>query len=246
LKFRLVETRRTEAHFFAKFGLKNDYLLLEMQKNKNSFIKKSYSIIGVILIGALGSGLWEVFLKNFIYNTGNLFVEIMSHFYRGYIDSLYKYVGKTDSLLQYLPSILVLVLIIISPILMYIVFIRAYKMINQDKENEKESIVQKIILFFLVSKRRIFLLVIIFTLPLSLIYTDILVKEVTYLNANHYIERTLEIIRPYIEDSEYILMRSEFRQIDNKGKFIKLYSKIKGIALKENITIPQAKFYGID
>ena len=56
---------------------------------KKSFYHSLVSYFWIILIGALGSGLWDLFLKDLLYNTGNVFVNSMSYMYSGYIDSLY-------------------------------------------------------------------------------------------------------------------------------------------------------------
>jgi hypothetical protein len=220
-----------------------------MEKNKNFTTKRFFSVIGIIFIGALGSGLWDIFLKDLVYNAGNLFVEISSHFYSGYIDSLYENVGKRGSVLQYISSIFIITFIIFVPVFYLIIFLRIYKRLKRSEvsedDNKKIDFTTKLVISLMKSKKRIYVFILAITLPISLVYTNILIKEITNISANNYIERTLEIIRPNIEESQYILMRSEFRQIDNKEKFESLYFKIKGIALQENIKLPKSKFYGI-
>ncbi|MCH8011512.1 MAG: hypothetical protein IIA61_06130 [Candidatus Marinimicrobia bacterium] len=61
---------------------------------------KIYKIIvgtsGVIFLGALGSGLWEEFLKPLFHTIISLEVKISSKISGGYLDSLYEYVGNGD------------------------------------------------------------------------------------------------------------------------------------------------------
>ena len=194
-----------------------------MGMNNNSSFKRFFSIIGIIFIGAIGSGLWDVFLKDLVYNTGNLFVEIVSHFYIGYVDSLYENVGKSDSVLQYLPALFILICIIIPiPLYFILIFNRLYNELNRkdegNVESDKVSLIMKLSILLMKSKIRIYSFILVTTLPLSIGCINIIIKETTNYNANIYIERALEIIRPNIDQPEYFILRGEYRQIDNKYK----------------------------
>ena len=86
---------------------------------KSIKLGKIYSLFYVILVGAIGSGLWDLFLKDLLYSAGGLFVNIASSIYDGYFDHLYRDVGKKIDLLLYFPGIALISLAIISPLVMY-------------------------------------------------------------------------------------------------------------------------------
>ena len=56
-------------------------------------------------------------------------------------------------------------------------------------------------------------------------YIDLFIKELSTV-AYNYIERILEIVRPYTSDSNFIVLRSKFHQINNKEKLIAVLHSI--------------------
>lgn len=217
-----------------------------MEKENKTITKKLISLISVLFIGALGSGLWDIFLKKLFFGIGEIFVKLMSNIYSGYIDSLYKNVGRISlSPMELLPSIFITVMIISMPVFSILWINRIYSSKRDYKPNIKTNIDSIITKKIISSKRRVYLLIFFITIPFSVFYTDLLIKELSCMTAKSYIERTTEIIRPYISEQEFLILRSEYRQIDNKNKLQNVINQINKFAVKNRIKLPEHDFYGI-
>src|ERR1035437_2550475 len=213
---------------------------MTVQENKKN--KKIKNLLGIIIIGAIGSGLWDILLKRVVFKIGELFVNAVSYFNNNYIDHLYINVGKGSNM-DIFPSVLIILIIISLPAFV-ITGISKYFKANQNNLSET-SIIKNISDYLFNSKKRAYTFVLIITLPISFIHTDLLIKNMSTIRANEYIERNLEIIRPYLADSNFIILRSKFRLIDNKQKLIETLYSIENIATKNNISLPPCNLYGI-
>ena len=208
---------------------------------KNNKIK---NFVGVIIIGAIGSGLWDVFLKGIVFKLGGLFVRILSYFNKGYIDHLYTNVGS-GSIIEFIPSLLIILIIISLPILF---IIRVSKFYYKPETNNliNLSISERIINYLFKTKKRAYTIILIIGIPISFMYADLLIKDYSTIKACRYIDRNIEIIRPYINDSNFIQLRSKFRQIDNKSKLVETLSLINNIAVMNKIYLSQCNLYGVN
>lgn len=213
-----------------------------MEINNKSFIKKVGSFFGVLLIGALGSGFWEICLKDFVYYVGGLFVISVNHFSNGYIDSLYEHIGRVRAFNQ-LPIVLLLLSGIAFPL--FQVYLRWKNAIFNRPVAEKElnNVPVK------PSKKyrgRIGLFLFLLSIPISIMYMDLFIKLMTHIKVNNYMETTTEIIRPYMNETDYYRLRSEYRLVNSRGDFETLVSKIDSCGKVNNLQLPESKFYGVE
>jgi hypothetical protein len=218
---------------------------------KTNKFGKVYSIFSVVLIGAIGSGVWDLFLKDLIYYTGGLFVKVMSSMYAGYFDRLFEDVGLQSKALIYLPSIFIILLLIAAPLFVYIKLKRTLKRIN-DYSNEvpnepSESKVTDFLSNLAKTKQRVFISILMVPfLLLSIMYTDLLIKSVTNVTAIYNMERWLSVIRPYVKDKDYHLLVSEFRMVNSRLGFQLLVNKVESHALEQSVLLPKMQIYGIE
>ena len=83
------------------------------------------------------------------------------------------------------------------------------------------------------------------SMPIFIMYSDMLIQEISTIKACRKIERELYIIRPYITNQEYLIIYSDYRQIDNKEKLINLLQHIQLKAIERKIKLPEAELLGI-
>lgn len=220
--------------------------------NRNIRFEKIYSLFYVIFIGAIGSGLWEVFLRDSLYWAGDFFVKIASSIYDGYFDRLYENVGKKVDILLYLPGIILTSIILTSPYIMYeymSVRLRNVDAIIDDEEceNFEPSKFVKFAFEQYKSHKIRFKLILLFPMFLiSVVFLDVFIVAVSNNSAVMEIERRVEIIRPYISDSESHKIISDFRLVNNRVKLQELLDKIEKVADKSNIVLPEISLYGIE
>jgi len=214
-----------------------------MTNTENKRPKKLRSLLGLLIIGAIGSGLWDVLFKKIFFKIGELFINMVSYFNRSYVDHIYKSVGKGSNL-EFYPSLVVILMGIFFPL---VVILRMSRYFRREQSNNPANapFSGKLDNYLFKTKRRAFVFMLVLTIPLSFIYTDILIKEFSTVKAYKYIDRSLEIVRPNMADSSFFALRSKFRQIDNKQKLQETLDLIKSIANSHNIDLPSYNLYGI-
>lgn len=224
--------------------------------------RKLRQILMIIFLGSLGSGLWELFLKDLLFNFGNIFVIILSNLFSGYIDSLYENVGARGNGIVVLPASLALVLMCFTPAILFIVaktqidkLIDLYKKLPTDSrvENEKlltEKVNESHRLFrnkdaAVKNLRRIKFFFLISSVLTGLIYMNTSITIFSEYKAHSVVERRLEILRPYIEEENFYQLRSDFRLINNVGTLQRIIDKTETIAVNNNLKMPEFSLYGV-
>lgn len=104
----------------------------------------------------------------------------------------------------------------------------------------------KKVVMYQIGAIRLYIFILVLTIPLSMIYLDLLIEETSKSSAYKSVERDLEIVRPYITDHEYHLLRSEFRLMDNRTDVDNIYKKINTIGNKNNVRLPKKFLIGIN
>lgn len=220
-----------------------------MPNDEKTRTNKTLSIISIILLGAISAGLWEILLKDFVFFLGNIFVSIASSVYYGYTDTLYKNVGKRFEGLLYFPGyfliISIIVLLILGGELQYKI-VKNFKYIGTTNRPELSPLKKRLAYLMLKKPKRLIIGTWVLMLFAIIIYTNILISEISNVATINYIERVIEIVRPVITDKQYFEYRSEFRQINSKDKVIKLITKLADVAEKNNMSIPTPKLFGIE
>jgi hypothetical protein len=223
----------------------------ELEVNMSSTESKTNklkSILWVILIGALGSGLWEVILKDAVFYMGGLLVEFISSFYDGYFDYLYKNVGKQIDMINQIPGITIFVAILFMPIFFIIKInniIRGLEL-NPTEITESEHTEKSLITPILRNHRAFVNVLTIIFLINSMVYTSILIATISTNKAVNVVTRNLEIVRPYISENEYFLLVSRFRLVDNQEKMQTLLDDIEKVSDRNAIKLPEYSLYGIE
>ena len=56
---------------------------------RNGFVRSVLAVAAVLVLGALGSGLWELLLKDLFLGLGNVTLSLISLLWGGYVDLLH-------------------------------------------------------------------------------------------------------------------------------------------------------------
>jgi len=215
--------------------------------------RKVYSLFYIIIIGAIGSGIWDLFLRDLIYWFGDVFVKIASSLHQGYFDRLYEDVGKQLDVLLYFPSIFMILILVLSPIIFYGYITVRFKRIGKTLTNENEEVEtdfnkyeEFIINQFIKHRTRLKIILIIPLIICSIMYIDILIVSVTNIKAVRNVNRRLEIIRPYISENQHHLLISKFRMVEDRDNMQELIVEIEQLANNQKLKLPKLNLYGID
>ncbi|ARP40029.1 hypothetical protein K08M4_33520 [Vibrio syngnathi] len=210
-------------------GLKLENQVRDSEKDS----KKWKSIFGVIFLGALGSGFWEYFLKDFCIKVLDLTVTAASYLFSGFADSLYSNIGNgVGGFLPIFTPVIIMVMMILFPWVFTMKLYSVTKQMNvRTKKVDNDKLLKKIRFFKIATP--------LLSLLITLMYGHMLFESVYQYKTVHYIERTLEIVRPSVTPQEFLLLRSEYRQINSLEKFEDFYFKVSSVAKENSIELPQ-------
>ena len=191
----------------------------------NEVTTRLKSIFFIILLGAIGSGFWDLFLKDFFEYVLNLLVVIADKIFIGYADSLYDDVGRgqTIHLLTITPIILISIIIIAPWIFTFRLF---FPYVDEDK-----TLIET-------STKAMKYISLIAAISILVLYGSVFFDSAYTLKTANYIEQSIEIIRPAIDDKKHILLRSKYRSIDTFDEFKSLYLELQEIANTADKKLP--------
>lgn len=228
----------------------------------NNWIKISLGIIGTITLGAIGSGIWERFLSPLTDGTFSYVGQIIGNFSDTFKDEIYSDVGKGSTMALGKFSVLIyafyLLMILVSPFLYLILFGLIFsklrnrinpkskkpKKINFFKKLTNEWIGEHLPLQLRLSNlKKIKTITFIILIPVCFWMFKFgltkTVKEAYGFDVVVYIESSLDIIAPYIDEKELKILKSEFRQIKDYDSFMKFNNKLENHANRTRIILPE-------
>lgn len=180
--------------------------------------------LATILLGAIGSGVWEKILSPGLRNLSEFTTTTLSSLSQTYSDSIYSRASSIELYNRSDAGGLILVIMLFAWI-----FIRA---LGSKTDNSTVRTIHRAMtnqfkgwdgIFF----SGAFLIFIFF-----LMATDTTVSEI-----KRYSVKNMEIVRPYIGENSYLQLRSKYLQVKNESDFQSFLSEINTIAKAKNIKI---------
>lgn len=216
---------------------------------KNKYFRWFFGVIGTIVLGAIGSGVWEKFLSPASGSLTSFLVSLFSKLSTSYADSLYADIGKGStgvigiivlapySIIQFSFMFLPLLGIASATTLFFKIKKIDYKEVNSDGPISNPKYISR---KRNPSRLKIYLILGYF-LGFGLFFWSLsqAVKGGYSYDVVIYIERSFDIISPKISDQELKELKSEYRQISSRAQFNALNQKIKGISSKNKLRLPE-------
>lgn len=201
-----------------------------------------FGIIGALFLGALGSGLWDLILRDIIVGLGNVTLTLISMVWGGYVDLLHQDIGKLHGDLLSIPVFTLL--IVFQLFVPWIITMGALRYLSQQHKNitegkkskplSKEELLMQVNFYRKIILRALVPLVVIVT-----ILFPVLAWQITYTrNAANWGERSIEILLPYVTAEEHNKLRSDLRAIENAEQFYALERQLLDTAAKASIKLP--------
>jgi hypothetical protein len=223
-----------------------------MNLNTKKCIKTIAAILGTILIGAIGSGVWQhllgpafFFLRDVILNLSSLDIKkIQNNIYieigKGFHEGLSK---KSFNILNML-YVYVIIYIIVRIILDYRETEKNLQMIQKEQTTSEKPTMKELNNKFKELNNKFKKMgkynLICLLLATFVICISILDKvQYEYINsAITYYQQMNVINRPYLSQNENLRIESEFAQISSKEDYVKIVNNLKDIALKNKQKVP--------
>lgn len=199
-------------------------------------------IAGALVVGALGSGLWEIAFKDAFLWLGNRLLTLVSTVWHGYVDQLHKQIGSSHSDLLVVPLFAFAVVSIFGALIFSLArlfrtlhlaerHLRGDDIPPRRSNEERRAELQR-----LRRKARWVLM------PMSVAAAFMLsvqaANTIYTRNASNWSARSIEILAPYIEPNQVLLLRSKLRAVDSASKFYALEDELQATAKRVRIDLP--------
>ncbi|MCZ4241425.1 hypothetical protein [Alteromonas macleodii] len=211
-----------------------------MTQNKQGLAGRARKVLVVLILGAIGSGLWELIFRGIILQAAELFATGISFVWHGYFDFLYSDVGAQRTDLASLPGMLILILVVLLPYISYRRFnseideLQHYDETTHSLSSEQAQREKEKIKYYLIPLT-----------ILSFVYMGTLVKVINNKFAVDDMTRWLDISRPYLEERQYFLLISEFRRVESRSDYQNLADNLRKLMKESEIELPQLRAFGL-
>jgi hypothetical protein len=192
--------------------------------NFRNTIKIILGAVATILLGAIGSGVWDRLLSPGLKILGNLVTTILSSISDKYSDSIYTRASSIITYSQVDKAAVLLMLILIVWLLIYAV--------NSQKENHIIEPFHTGISRSFQGWQGIISCGALLIFLIFMISTDSTINEI-----KKYSTTNMEIIRPYVGEKEYLTIRSNYLQMKNERDFKKFLDHLYRDASEASLDI---------
>jgi cell division protein FtsL len=243
--------------------MQNNQKIQEKQTELSNNIISSKPMIKVVIItlttiflGALGSGLWDVFLRDIVIFLGNTLLKIIGFVYSGYLDDLHANIanGNIDRYSEFLYIMLIMVCCILPwfAIVHFQYTMRSEEekldeFMRSDNDITLEERIKKFKKKTDILKQKIKLLIRIegvLAAFSTLIFISLATRDIYATNGAIYLDRSIEIVAPHISSTDVLQLRAAFRSIKTTADFHNLNLKLKQIAKDAKVELPRFNSIG--
>jgi len=191
-------------------------------------------VVVTIVLGAIGSGLWERVLAplfdNLVQYT-NYLMNMCSNIYK---DSVYREVG--NGFREYSSVTMHTLILMVMPMSYWFATLQIRKLLRSESDDKLSSKFAS----FLVSKKGYYSLLLL-TISLS-IAIFISIAKIIYVNeVITYSFRSLNIVAPYLPDQEIENLKSRFYSIQSASDFYAFNERLLAVANKDHVHLPHIK-----
>jgi hypothetical protein len=206
---------------------------MEYIKN-NKIIQWSLRLIGVIILGAIGSGVWQIIGDPLLSIITKTFIDAINFITNTYKDGIYIEAARG---LHENPATKLYILVFTFPPFFALVFILSKKSAKKDvvkleveaqskhddKTEQLEFQIEALNKQIKNGERVIF-----FSVILLIMMSIHSATQTSYTNkVITYVENTLDRLAPYESHENIIMLRAEFREIYTAEDYYKLYNKLE-------------------
>jgi hypothetical protein len=199
-------------------------------------LKGLLGLIGALLLNALGNGVWEWFLRDFLNWSGTALLKSGASLMAGYVDTLHQRIGLTLSNDTMAPTLAQSFFAVMpaSAFAAWLLLHRAERRTAVDVATPAVSRHAR-----KAALRRRLLLLIAVTVGLMMPATGLMLIEANYTRrAALWAERSIEIVAPAISENERLLLRAQLRAVQSADQFYKLYDRIRALKVPDGLKLP--------
>lgn len=198
---------------------------------KSTFVKIVLGTVLTIILGAIGSGLWERAIGPGFDAVANFVINAISRLVGTYKDSIYADVAKGF----HEQSSMFLHILVLSLLPMGYMIILIRHPIRRKKPGENNRIRK-----FVRSQRGYYMLIVI---TLSIMLTFFLSQfRVTYINkVITFSEQSMHILAPYVSNDEMKDLRATYHLVQNRDDYFAFHKRLLKMSKEAGVKLPKFK-----
>lgn len=199
---------------------------------------------GVIVLGAIGSGVWDVFLHDVFNSVGDSMLRALTWAFSSFADSMYKSVSRDPiSKLSLLPYLALITTIILFPWAFVVILRRTLaqdrkELVDgpkEDDDTDRDQRIEEIDKY----RRSGLQWVLPFAFLITLMYASFFYQDTHSIRAAMFVERSIAIVAPQVGQATTVKLTASFRSIENAEDFYALEDELRQIAETHSITLPE-------
>lgn len=191
--------------------------------------KKALWLVGTLLIGALGSGLWEAALKPSLYWVGVFFLDVATLGLASLRDGLYADAAKGSY-----ERASVMIMALLFGFFSGAIFAAAIKRWVRTPSNNSNSQT-------MTRTRR--LLPIAIAIAYSIILLIQCFRIMYIVRASNHLDQMTRIVSPYVSERELLSIDSRIARMSTRTEYLKITAELYAIARREGIAPPTFNIY---
>jgi hypothetical protein len=219
---------------------------------RNRFTKAMVSVVVTIFLGAIGSGIWALFLGPATEVLSRNSIRLISSVFHGYLDYVYEQVSRNpEDQFAKLPYVLIVVGVVTVPWLAIFELRSSLTGMQERVESltdESDGTVTKEHLEERVRRlqgrvKRLRRIITSACIPLALLSTAMYSEEAFSTSHSRraalFLDRSIEIVSPYLDERDRLELRARFRSIESAKEFYDLEGQLRAIAGQHSTKLPQ-------
>lgn len=219
---------------------------------ENKFIKSAIAVFGVVFLGALGSGLWQVAGQPLFDSLSGLLVKAINTVFISYKDSIYVLASK--GFIEHASVSLYVFVYTATPILWLWWYLnhknkRKQELANsklpenlslEELENEKDELEAKIFKLTKQAKKLEYLFIFLLAFYAVMMFNSAITMKVVN-SVVTYVQVSLDRIRPYESQETIYKLQAEFREIESAEDYYQFYEKLEAILKSHGLSSKSSK-----
>ncbi|TAJ95161.1 MAG: hypothetical protein EPO31_01945 [Gammaproteobacteria bacterium] len=198
---------------------------------------------GAIILGAIGSGLWDVFLSPIFNWAGDRLLTAASWAFGSFADSMYRQVSRDPTNFAKFPYIVLMISGVTLPWLLSVFLLinlgRIRRSLNESPSRDI-GVARDDMLGNVFSRSKLIIrLILPLALFTSLLYASTFYQDLHSWRAAIWVERCLAIVAPHLKSSESLQLQAKFRAIEKASDFYELEDQLRSIAGEHAISLPE-------
>lgn len=195
----------------------------------SSIAKGILGLIGAVIIGAIGSGVWEKLLSPALSYISNSITSALASISTSFSDGIYKTASNLGVTCDSGVESLLFLSMIFFALFIYVLY-------TLRERNQAFRVIHKMLVLPFQGITGL-----LYVVPILIFLLIVDSRAYTIVQIQHYSTKQMEIVRPYIGENKYLVLRSQFLSMQRREDFEKFLNDLYAISKEHSINVEEFK-----